>query len=417
MRSLNKSRLILEQPETRGGETTFAARIEHLDGTRDRLWWRLPEVWTEAVTAAADPFVVGLVFPMMQRGAPVHVEGTVSPSLLANLELFMRIWEIWYPGKYRPLDLTAEKEAEMPPISNPGRRLVSFSGGVDSCFTAYRHARGLAGRRSHPLAAGVFLHGFDVWLDEKDSRTIYERLLADCTVMLESIGLPCIPMATNFQKMRLDWADAWGTQLASGMTLLSGHYDGGFIANDIPYHWMDLPWPIHPISTHLLGSGRFSIADDGGECTRTQKARLIAAWPEAMRHLHVCFSILSGKADNCCRCEKCVRTILAFRIAGCDRPAAFAEDPDERAIRAVRLTLETRRRRWQQLHDEAVAAGFGNTGWAHAIRSVIRRYRYRQMRNRFQAPFVPLRNAFRLLTRGTTLSRRERQAEKDANQP
>ena len=50
-----------------------------------RLWWRLPAAWGHAVQPWADPFVVGLAFPMMQAGAPVRVEGRVSPSLLENL--------------------------------------------------------------------------------------------------------------------------------------------------------------------------------------------------------------------------------------------------------------------------------------------------------------------------------------------
>jgi hypothetical protein len=404
---VTRSRLVIEPPDITENSLCLAARLHHADGSQDRLWWRVPEAWSDAATPWADPFVVGLLFPMMQRNAPVHIEGRVSPSLLANLELFMKIWEGWYPGKYRAVTLTADTEQELPPAREPGTTLASFSAGVDSCFTVYRHARALAGRRSRRLGPGVFQHGFDVWLSEKDSKFIYDQLLAKATTMLASLGLPCIPLATNFQQLRLDWADAWGTQLVSGLMLLAGRYDAALVANDLPYAWLGLPWPSHPITNPLLGSAGFTVIDDGGECSRTDKAKVISAWPEAMRHLHVCFSTVSGTSENCCRCEKCVRTMLAFRIAGCGRPAAFKDDVSDRQIRSMRLPLETRKKRWQQLADEAESAGLGQTGWARAIRTALRKYRYRAFRNRLQQPFVPLRNAIRRLIRGSAMSRRE----------
>ena len=56
--------------------------------------------------------------------------------------------------------------------------IIALSGGVDSCFTVYRHARGLAGRRTRRLRAAVVQHGFDVWLDQKNSSEVFTRMLA-----------------------------------------------------------------------------------------------------------------------------------------------------------------------------------------------------------------------------------------------
>ncbi|MCC6887590.1 MAG: hypothetical protein IT536_03565 [Hyphomicrobiales bacterium] len=386
----------------------LAATLHHPGGWHDRLWWEVPDAFADHLTAWADPWVVGLIFPMMQGGAPVHIEGRVSPSLLANLELFMKIWECWEPGRYRPVSLSADSEIELPPVPQPGATLASFSGGVDSCFTLFRHRKGLAGRRSRRITAAVVQHGLDVWLDRPNTDGVYLEMLAGVRAMLDSMDVRCIPMRTNFQTMRLNWSDAWGTQLASGLNLLAGRYDTALLANDMPYRWLNMSWPHHPVTVPLLGGRGMTLIDDGGESSRVQKAKLISDWPEAMRHLHVCFGLDEPeKYENCCRCEKCVRTILAFRIAGCPRPAAFQVDPSDDDIRRVRLTLVTRLKRWTELAREAEAAGLGATGWTKAIRSVIRRYRWRQFREPFQRPFIPLRNAIRWLTRGTDSSRRQ----------
>src|SRR5438270_13330432 len=102
---MNKARLVLEAPETAGGTLRLAATLTHVNGATDRLWWKLPEAFAPAVTPWSDPFVIALTFPMMHAGTPVHVEGRVSPSLLASLDLLMRIWQVWAPDRYRPVSI------------------------------------------------------------------------------------------------------------------------------------------------------------------------------------------------------------------------------------------------------------------------------------------------------------------------
>ena len=405
---MNKARLLLEPTSERDGILRLGAKLLHPDGSCDRLWWELPQAFRQSVTSWTDPWVIGLIFPIMQGGNPVHIEGKVSPSLLANLELFMQIRALWAPDKYRQVALSADIETELPAVAEPGLTVASFSCGVDSCFTLYRHARGLAGRRTCKIGAAIVQHGLDVWLDQTNSDQIYADLLADATVLLDSLAMPRISMKTNFQQIRLDWADAWVTQQVAAAYLLAGRYDTALIANEVPYHWLNVILTSHPVTNPLLGSRGFAIIDDGGDYSRAEKAKVISAWPEAMRHLHVCFGVnVPGRYENCCECEKCIRTMLSFRIAGCATPDTFKREPTDAQIRRVRLHMIAKVRRWEQLAQGAKAAGMGHTGWAKAIGAVLRKQRRRQLRNSLQQPFVPLRDAIRKLTRGTTLSRSE----------
>lgn len=405
---MQKARLVVGPMSRHAGTLRVCAELLHPSGSKDHLWWELPEECSDSLTPWADPWLVGMIFPIMQAGAPVHIEGRVSPSLMANLELFMRIWERWMPGKYRAVALSADEEVELPPAREPGSAIASLSCGVDSCFTLFRHARHLAGRRSQKITATVVQHGFDVRLHYTRADEVFERMLADAKALSGSLGLPSFPMKTNFQQMRLNWSDAWGTQIVCGLYLFAGRYDTALTANDMPYQWMGMPWASHPVTNPLLGSKGFTVIDDGGEFSRSEKAKLIAQWPEAMRHLHVCFGVSHpGTYKNCCTCEKCLRTILSFRIAGCARPETFLHDPSDDEIRRVRLQLVTRIMRWEQLARGAEAAGLGQTGWAKAVRSVLRKHRWREFRNKLQEPFVPVRNTIRRVTRGTTLSKRE----------
>ena len=407
MRDLSTAQLVLHPPENRGSVVRLAASLVETDGSRQRLWWELPLSVTDAVTAWADPWIVALLFPIMQRRRAVHIKGRVSPSLLTNLDRFMHIWAAWYPDKYHPVELTTDEPVEQPAPTHPDVAVASFSCGLDSCFTVYRHVRGLAGRHSQRVGLGVMQHGFDIRLDQENAAGMFRNLVSDATVMLESLSVPCVPMTTNFRLLDLDWADAYGTQLVAGMMLLSRGYDMGLVANDLPYFELSpKPWGHHPVTSALLGSDRFRIVDDGFESSRVEKAKVVAAWPEAMRHLRVCFGVENpGSHENCGVCDKCIRTQLAFRIAGCATPSSLQE-PSPRAIKRVRITASTRAT-WSLLADRAESAGFGRSAWARAMRTALRRNQYREWRTKLQRPFLPVRSAVRRLTRGADISRSE----------
>lgn len=101
------------------------------------------------------------------------------------------------------------------------------------------------------------------------------------------------------------------------MSLFAGHFDTALVANDLPYDWLGISWASHPVTNVLLGSRGFTVLDDGGEYTRAEKAKAISAWPEAMKHLHVCFGeSVPGRYENCCECEKCVEQSLPFGSPG-----------------------------------------------------------------------------------------------------
>jgi hypothetical protein len=406
MSGLSVAQLVLHPPEDKGSVVRLAASLLEADGSQQRLWWELPASMANVVTPWADPWVVALLFPIMQRRRSVHIKGRVTPSLLTHVDQFMHVWAMWRPDKYQPAELVADEIVEQPAAIHPGVAVASFSCGLDSCFTVYRHVRGLAGRHSRRIGLGIMQHGFDVRLDQENSDGMFRSLLSDATIMLESLGLPCIPMTTNFRQLDVDWADAYATQLAAGMMLLSRGYDAGLIANDLPYFELGpRPWGLHPVTSVMLGADRFRIIEDGFEYSRVEKAKTVANWPQAMRHLRVCFGVHNpGSHENCGICDKCIRTQLAFRVAGCARPVSFKEHASPRLIRRVRITPSTRAT-WLLLAERAEARGFGKTPWAKAIRTALRRYRYREWRTTLQEPLRPIRSAIRRWRRGADISR------------
>jgi len=113
-----------------------------------------------------------------------------------------------------------------------------------------------------------------------------------------------------------------------------------------------------------------------------EKIQAVAAWPAAMQDLRVC---LHGEErdENCCRCEKCVRTILGFRVLGLGLPACFKEDAgfvrvlgvkNANSMHNIRLILdETRARRLRRPWVYALHWAYFTNETRIKLRSMIRR--------------------------------------------
>jgi len=354
--------LWIEAPSLEQDRLTLAATLEAPDGSRRRLWYRLPAEQQPALIGSADPFVVGVLFRAMRSPFDLRVHGRVSPELLRNLAELMSAWNAWYPRRYHRIGILADEERETPPPAG-GRAVLGFSSGFDSTFTVWQHCSGYAGRLQVDLAAGVMIQGFDIPLDEPEG---FERALQKARRTLASVGLELIPIATNFRELGQNWFDSHGAGLASCLMLLAGRYATGLIASGYKYSNVPLPPAgTNPITDWMFSSGAFRIRSDGSAYTKIEKLRLMYGWTEGMNSLRTCWAGPEWDA-NCCRCAKCTWSILAFRIAGLPRPASFPRDISNRDILRLRLTDYAETRSLSLLAREARQAGI-HASWVRAL--------------------------------------------------
>jgi hypothetical protein len=356
-----------------GEQLVASATIEHANGERQLLWYRLPVSQHASLTGSCDPFTVAVIFLVMRQEAAVRVHGQVSPSLLRNLEEYQNIWTSWKADTYRQVAISAEQETEQAEASSD-LAVMGFSGGVDSAFTAWRHHRGRAGSRARRPVAGVFVHGFDIPLAEAEAFT---RAAEKNRAMLSSLGMETIQMATNFRELRATWDDAYVAGLASCLMLLQGRFRAGLIASNFPYPNLVLPHGSNPLTDWMLSSRSFEIVHDGAVAHKVDKLREIYAWPEARKYLRTCWE---GKHRdrNCCRCQKCVWTLLVYRILGLERPECFEHDISDWEIIRMRQNDMGSILSTERLAARARAAGI-RASWVLALRisAIVNRLRLR----------------------------------------
>ena len=320
--------LIIEQPREEGDRVELAARFVSAAGEH-RLWYRVESAHRDLLPDNADPFVLGTTHLAMKTGENVLVRGQVSPSLLENLEVLQQAWSTWRPKTYRRVEVRATIEAEPEAPARDGA-ISGFSGGVDSCFTAFRHARGVTTRFPQPLRASVMVHGFDIPLDDEEG---YRRATAKAERQLARLGLElfraCHQLAGAARQLDRLVRGGGGFGPVALPGRVSGRPPGlGRTVRRLPLSRRRVepphrptalqrclqdrsrrPWlPTHRQDRQLLPSGRRAIDD------------LRVCWRNPVRH------------ENCCVCEKCIRNILSFRALGLERPACFPRDVSNRQI-------------------------------------------------------------------------------------
>jgi hypothetical protein len=366
---MNTIHLWPEDLQERDGQIRLPARLELDSGRQETLWYEVPERYEGTLTDDADHFVVALALRMAQERRPVRVHGRVSPSLLKNLEKYLGIWSSWKPERYSLVEIVADDERDRELPSGPAQAVCGFSGGVDSSFTAYRHARAVTTRFPEPLTAGILVQGFDIPMDEN---IMFSNAFAKARQQLDSLGLELIPVATNFRSLDLDWTQTFATGVASVMMLLGGRFSRGLIALGAPVGQYGMKVVgSNPLTDPLLSSNAFRIIPDGAAFGRPEKIRAIADWPEAMEMLRVCWEGYH-KDRNCCECEKCIRTILSFRSLGLGLPPCFDRDVTDTQILALKSLHEFKIAiGYEPIVQMADAEGKNDESWVGALRKAI----------------------------------------------
>lgn len=390
-----------EEIRRRDGGIVSAAVIESPGRESQRLWYRLPEEREAQLPEHSDHLVVGSAFLIMQLGFDVRVHGLVTPSLIRNLTEFQAAWAQIRQG-LKNVEIRADSEREVQPPAGRRGAVVAFSGGVDSCFSAFRHVRGVSVRCPRAVSAGVMVHGFDIPLGEPEA---FASAMERSRRMAASLGIGLIPVATNYKDVVQDWSHSHGAAVASCLALLGGGYTEGVIGQTFTYGEIrHITEGVNALTDPLLSSDYFRIVPDGAGFERADKIRVVGEWKEFLQDARVCWQG-PQKDRNCCVCEKCVRNILTFRALGLGLPPCFEHDVDEEQIRRLGMGEITRAEiRYGGL--AALAAASGASGrWVQIIERRLaderrsrrsRPYRVaRRLQRRFSrilARFKPKRN-------------------------
>ena len=285
--------------ETSDGSAVLAGSIDGF-----RVYYRFPAEYASR-RIRADAFLATALLPAMRAGRSIVVshDVPVSPRLLAAMDVLQDIFHLWYPG----LTKVAISASKSPAESHSQGVASFFSGGVDGSYTFLKH--------QDEITHLVFVQGVDI---QVDNDSLYAEALAANQQFAVRWGKTLIPLRSNIRRFLHPRGTGWS--ISHGAGLASFAYSLGFPRTFIAatHTYAELfPWGSHPLTDGLWSTEGTEVIHDGAESGRTEKLRRVAACPDALQLLRVCWQ---DAGYNCGRCEKCLRTMVSLRLLGLKAP-------------------------------------------------------------------------------------------------
>jgi hypothetical protein len=322
--------MILHEPELtrRDGRIRVECRIETRHSRLadlDRLWFEVDEASGLAMSDRADPFLVGMIPIAMACRAKLEVRGLVSPRLAWGIEQLQRIHFAWWPRYVRVAEVRYQKLEEAPHAQRGIGVASSFSGGVDSLYTLWRHTGERETLPGFRLDYALLVNGFDLDRDLEETGR-WKVLRETYAPLLAPLGVELLSVRSNLRDYRIAGVGrggvirSFGTALVSAALALSPSLGRFYLAAAHGYADAHADGST-PTTDHLLSTAGFQSIHDGADVTRFEKVEVIAGWPEALARLRVCsnpdWRIVDterGAIDNCGRCRKCVWTLTSLEL-------------------------------------------------------------------------------------------------------
>lgn len=273
------------------------------DGSQTRIFFfRSDDI---LLTPRADALAASALIPAMRSGSSLCISGTLSGQLRKNLSAIQNLYSSWHPEL---INVPIESGGHTNVSERRGSRVgLFFSGGVDSFYTLLKHR--------DEITDLIFVHGFDISADQSE---LGENVAGHLRAAATRFGKQLVVIQTDVRRMLSgfgEWGNVThGAALAASAHLLPDEFRKVYISASY-YHEYLKPWGSHPELDPLWSSDGLEIEHDGCEARRFDKIRKISGDPVAMQFLRVCWKNKDG-AYNCCRCEKCLRTMLDLQAAG-----------------------------------------------------------------------------------------------------
>jgi len=313
--------MIIHQPELlqRNDHTIVYSKIEMRhprENFPDHLWYRIPDRFAQHLTLQSDAFLIPSLLGAMYFQEDIEVRGTVSPRLAYHLDEYQYLLHFRMPKVVTQVNINYAQLEFLPTV--PTAVGTTFSGGVDSFFTIWKHLPQNQPNPDYQITHALFILGFDILNKDKPR---YQSLYSRYREALNQLNIELIPLETNLVSLivpRMNYNHFYGPVLAGAAHVFGSLFKKFFIPSSRDY-WQIMTWTSSsdPTTDPLLSSESLEIIHYGSAFRRVEKIEAISGWEPAQEHLRVCPpNNLDINLLNCSRCEKCVRTMIPIYALG-----------------------------------------------------------------------------------------------------
>jgi len=308
--------MIIHPPEIikQNDHTIVWAKIElarKQTGFPDYFWYRIPDQYAEFISLQSDAFLLPALQAAMHFGEDIQVRATVSPRLAYHLDEYQFIQSFNFPKELHKVNIHYERLA--PLQADPRAVGASFSGGVDSFFTLYKHLPQNQPLSEYQITHALFINGFDI---TQIDRVKYQNLFLQYQHLLANLNIELLPLETNLVSSVIPWLEyrRFYAPVLLGSILAFGYLFKRFILSN-SRHYTQAQVNSNPLADRLLSTETLDLEYFGATILREDKLEVISEWQMAQQALRVC-GAPSLENLNCSKCEKCVRTMLPLYALG-----------------------------------------------------------------------------------------------------
>jgi polysaccharide pyruvyl transferase WcaK-like protein len=325
------------------GELSFQARI---GGETRTVWFRTDS----AITPPADAALAACLMPAMRDGGTLTMTEPVSPRVMRNQREFQAIqaawsrdWEFGDPPLEQVEVRAPVREVEPEPT---GRVAAFFSGGVDSWSTIIDNP---------DITDLIFVRGIDILPRAEHQAGLADRVESRLRQAAAQLDLEFHVVDTNLRELSdplVRWEAYYGCAVVAVALFLEPLFDRVMIAGDSDYE-VQVKLGANWLVDQLWSSESLEIVDDGGNFSRVERTRRVAAHPVAQETLRVCWENPGG-AYNCGHCRKCLMTMITLEALGVrEAVSTFPRQLDLSAIAAIEITQPVTLTLWEDVLDAA----------------------------------------------------------------
>ena len=290
--------------------------IVDVDGQKP-LWFSVAHEHAELLSDRADHVALALLMPAMKAGRDLHIGGVVTDVLLHQINADLQpLLQAIHP-EFTTIRVDAEDLAPAR-LPRPGVG-TGFSGGVDS----------LAAVRTYFLDGGVpealrltHLVNYNVGSHGTDGRRLWNARCAPLAEAAAAWALPFVRVDSNLDAHypQIGFLESVSMRNAAAAHALTGGLGRMHVASAKQWAFagVDSGGDIARADAMLLpavSTPALTLSSANSGMTRVEKTLALVGRPEA-RYLDVCVSFDTNGRRNCGECDKCLRAVATFEIAG-----------------------------------------------------------------------------------------------------
>jgi hypothetical protein len=307
-----------------GNDVIVSARVEVTSARSklpDELWFAFPRAYRRWTAGDLNGFAIALLPLAMTLGEDLCLDGVLSPRLSRGLQEYQRVQCAWRPTSFKPVCIEAAQLQAAELATADGKVVSSFSGGVDSSYTLWRHLAENEPNHRYRISHCLMINGFDADSDIGD-RGHFSKIQQSMEPMLASLGVQLVVCRTNY--MSFSDTDilkrSFGAMVTAPAMILGAMISSFFIPASYRFDEFFRDGS-HLMIDHLLATESLETVHDSSHLARPEKTMVVSGWEATYSTLRVCFNAVGYQEDpglfvNCSRCEKCIRTMKTLEIAG-----------------------------------------------------------------------------------------------------